>query len=589
MPKAWLKERWETILFPAVIGLTVADEQEIARVCEAEKDYFRARFAGKSPSSLKEPMSDTRNKIRELAFGESTRWLNPRTKEYEHILLKYMNWSDEEWAAMNAKSTETFNQRSEEQKYIDNPDAVVEKALSLLRSADRWDYITVGLAVCTGRRIQEILKEGEFFPKTAYSVLFKGQLKKKDVILPPYEIPTLVEASAVLDALARLRGLLDCSAVEGDQISSRYGPDCAAAADFAFTDLVPARAGGNLYTHLFRAVYGRIATFYYCPPEIMDLRYMAHIYGHYWVLEATGEKQANYNSTMHYSDYQIGDSAILAHGGKRQGVRLGAPGVEVLEAFKKSEESTTTTTTRKGRKVSTQELKTEKASQTGFSMYRPKQDTKLRLDRIGQEAGARIEDDTLRLLCDEHYELQQIKQVLAHWGTSIQELNGLLDEAATDAKKDETPVTYLRGLAAAKKNFKKSYEKRHQGKDYSQMSNAELKNTRTTGASLERWRRAVDEIIAYNTAASMQEARWFINPAEVKKVAGGKAGKIKAYLATRDDEIQAHHKQYGITPAFNKKGIKITERINLGLAPDEEMEEEIEETEDTEETQEQEG
>ena len=81
-------------------------------------------------------------------------------------------------------------------------------------------------------------------------------------LLEPYEIPTLCEAALVLDAVQRLRGLVDCSNIAIDQISVKYGPDAVAAAQRSFEALVPPREGADLYTHLFRSVYGRIACHY---------------------------------------------------------------------------------------------------------------------------------------------------------------------------------------------------------------------------------------------------------------------------------------------------------------------------------------
>lgn len=99
-----------------------------------------------------------------------------------------------------------------------------------------------------------------------------------------------------------------------------------------------------------------------------------------------------------------------------------------------------------------------------------------RLDQIGQEVGARIDDDYLRILCDEHYELKALKDQ----GVNLEALISLLVEAR---KEDSDPVAYLGGLLEQKRTFKQSYEKRHQGKDYSAMSMTDLRNTKTTEAA----------------------------------------------------------------------------------------------------------
>lgn len=544
--KVWLQERW-SMLFPLLQALTVEQEEEIKRLCEEEIENWRGRD-GMTASSLRVPMTATRKEIKQWALTDGNSWVNPRTREKEHIALKYMNFSTEEWAAMNAPSNAKFQERLEDVKFIDNPDAVVALAAKLLHS-NQWYEIAAGLAVLVGRRYEELVQVGELFPKSLYSVMFKGQLKRRDAVLPPYEIPTLIEAATVLDAWRRLRSL----GAGGD------GRLVSEAADKHFSGLVPARSGGDLYTHLFRSVYGAIAVFYYAPAETLAIKYLSTIYGHYWVLAASGETQHNYQTTLHYQDYAIGDAAVLAHGGKRQGVKLGVSGVEVLEVFQPKEVSSVQ---KRGKKMTkTDELTLEKASKTGFSMYRPKQDTKDRLDQIGQEVGARIEDDTLRLLCDEHYQLQQIVKL----GVNLDALVALLGDAASDAGGDV--VSYLTSVLAGKRQFKQSYEKRHVGKDYSGMSLSELVRTKTTEAANERFSRAVAAIMAYNDAAAVPDVRWFINPSVVTDLVGGKPSLASEYLASRKAEIDAHHNKYGLTSAYNRRPVKISARLTVPEMP----------------------
>lgn len=672
--KAWQRDRM-AMLYDAIWPLTLAQEQEIERICEEEKQYIRSRPTMKSLVSLKEPMTDARNDIKEkwLPLTDSNSWVNPRSREKEHIALKFLNWSDEEWAEMGAATKQKQDKRLEEQKFINDPDAVTSRAIELLESS-QWSNIVVGLAACTGRRLSELMKEGKFSPKTRYTILFEGQLKKKDEYLPPYEIPTLAEAHIVLSALERLRSLVDCSAVPVEQIGKTYSSAAAAAADAAFADLVPARADGNLFTHLFRAVYGRIATFYYALPETADLKYMATIYGHYWVLKATGEKQQNYMSTLHYYDYQIGDAAIMAYSGKRQGVRLGLPGVEVLEIFSKKrgqhmdtqdkeiEEGTDVQDTEEQEET----LHTEQASKTGRSTMVPSQGTKQRLEKVRVEIAEQrgiteakqikkqIKDDmVLSLVCDEHDTLKLLQNALgdavepsalglvaallqdAHAnaleqvealkdakqevgnesGDPVVYLRSLLEQrrsssalvavllqdAHADAleqaqalkgmgKKAENetgdPIVYLRGLLEQKRRLKETYAhgRKKVSKDFSTMSMQELKDERSAEASLVRWERGANAIMAYNKTVP-QEGRWYLNATMMNILVGGKPDRIQAYLDTRKDEIEAHHKEYNIIPSANKKGgVKITDRVKQGLEPSAVGHEETAEIEETEAT-----
>jgi hypothetical protein len=546
--KAWLQDRW-SMLFPLLQAVPV-NEEDIKRLCEEELEYWRS-VRGLSLSSMRGPITATRNEIRKWPLTGNNSWLNPRTREREHIALKYMNLSIEEWAEANAPSEETFQARLEDVKFIESPDAVVAKAADLLKS-EYWYDIACGLAVLVGRRYEELIQAGELFSKTLYSVTFKGQLKRRDEILPPYEIPTLIEASLVLDAWGRLRSLVSGSAPSDGRLVSE-------AAQKHFSSLVPARSGGDLYTHLFRSVYGCIAVFYYAPAEILAIRYLATIYGHYWVLQSTGKQQHNYITTLHYQDYAIGDAAIAAHNGKRQGVRLGAPGVEVLEVFR---DKPVVTAKRKGAKMTkTEGLATERASQTGYSMLKPKQDTKERVDQIISEEGlhsSSLHDEVLRLLVDEHYQLKQFKQLHVDLGA----LAALLADAASD---NSDAVGYLAGLLTAKREFKKSYEKRHQGKDYTVKAFTELRE-KTTEAAYERFRRGVAAIMAYN-ADVVSDSRWFINPKSLTDLVGGKPALASTYLESRQEEIDAHHKEYGVTHMHNRRPAKITDRLRVPDAP----------------------
>jgi len=459
-----------------------------------------------------------------------------------------------------------------------------------LLKSNRWADISAGLAVATGRRLSEVLAEGEFHPKTNYTVVFGGQLKRQDKILEPYEIPTLCEAQLVLDAIGRLRSLVDCSTIPLDQISVRLGPDVVAAAQRAFEPLVPAREGADLYTHLFRAVYGRIACHYYAKPETSDLTYMAVVYGHYWVVKSTGKQQQNYASTLHYMDYVIGDGAGNIDG--RQGIKLSEPGVVVLEVFQ------TKPVVQKKEKKKVDLLPT--IDKKGHSILSPDQKLRARIDDIHEELGNRTINETLSVMVDEHYVLRQMEALLnpmyeqlgaaspvealqallgegmkisvnehlqENWQTDLDGVQDLLQDASSDT--DSPPVVYLKKLLTDKREFKKSYEKRHAGKDYSKMSLTELRKTKTTGAVHERFGRAVVKIMEYNDSVAEPEMRWYISPAVVVDLVGGRPSDAKEYLLTRKDELDAHHNKFEqkITPGYNRRPLPITQRIHMEEVP----------------------
>src|SRR5262249_15656850 len=111
-------------------------------------------------------------------------------------------------------------------------------------------------------------------------------------------------------------------------------------------DLIPVRpTRDRLQLHALRSVFARIATYWYAPPEVADITYMAQIQGHRYILQPevkAGEtekqikdKQLNYAANANYFDYKIGRK--LADGSYQpvgdQGIKLGLPGVTRLKAF----------------------------------------------------------------------------------------------------------------------------------------------------------------------------------------------------------------------------------------------------------------
>ena len=578
MAKQWLAELWEEF-FPA-IEAAGDDEARIAQICQDEIANWRSRPQMKNISSLRTPMTETRNRIKKtLPLTEGNSWLNPRTHLREHLSLKYLNFTVEEWAQMNASSGKSFQQRLEEQQFFRDPEQIVAVAVKLLKS-NQWTDLVVGLAALTGRRLAEVLKTGKIYPCTPYTVMFAGQLKRKDKVLDPYEIPVLYEASLVLDAWERLRGLLDCSTLEVEQISHDYSPAAREAANRWFRDLVPVRAGhDDLYTHLFRTIYGRIALFYFCPPRVNELQYLATIQGHYWVLNAdTEETQRHYITSLHYNDYRIASQDGNIDG--RQGIKLGEPGVSVLAAFQPRIASAPVASIEP---MPEGELSMHDSKK--HSIIRVTQRTRLLFDDAAKELNTTSLDDTLQELLVRSSLYNQLVTTLEPLGKilgtahPIETVVALRKQgvAAAPAKKTGSkraaeqreleafvtglhqggtgnPLEYLRGLVEKDANFHAGLAKRHANVDYQSLSLEQLGRTKTEEAAHERFRRAVDAILAHNAAVVAEPLKqWYINAGSVRELVGGRHPAVKAYLESRADEIAKHHQTYGITPVYNRK------------------------------------
>ena len=251
----------------------------------------------------------------------------------QHPALDVVKFDKSTWVEINNSSSDRIAER--DTKFISDPEAIANKAKELIASLD-WSEVAAGLVVLTGRRSSEVIKTAKFSYKTKFSVIFSGSLKRRsepiDVV---FEIPTLCEAQLVIDAIANLRRYLgdEVEELSVRQVSGRYSRAVAKKCDEHFADLVPRRAGeDNLYSHLFRAVYATIASHWYCPPTVPEMEYRAAIQGHYQILEEKNPVlRRSLEAGRHYYDYKISDGSGNIDG--RLGIKLGQPGVEIIEQF----------------------------------------------------------------------------------------------------------------------------------------------------------------------------------------------------------------------------------------------------------------
>jgi Telomere resolvase len=582
MARAWLDERLK-VLVPAVDALAMAQkEAEVERLCLEEIASWKARPDLKE-SSLPPVLTAARKAIKQLPLTPENRWKNPRTGKFEHLALKYLNFSNEEWSARNAISEEKLQARLEQQQLVDHPQEIVNRAEKLLQS-DAWADLVTGLALVTGRRLTEILKTGRFFPKSLYTVIFDGQLKRRDLQIVPYEIPLLLPAEVVMAAWRKLRALEDTAEMEIEDVAFKYSKEASENATRHFAGLIPQRsARENLHTHSFRAIYARIAVLWFCPVPVSDLSYVNAILGHWNVGDERRQRQ--FAATEHYYDYVLGDGAGQIDG--RRGIRLSEPDVQVLEVFqhRKGDQSMTETTT-ETQEATQEAVKTKAAKTRGTLTLKP--GTFAQAERLMQERGftsGKWDHDKLAVDLMHHdavahqmYALleplagelhtegpvETLRALIAAYRTGgstpeVSNLVGLMNEIADEKE----PVAYLRRLVERDRKFQVALAGRHAGTDYSSLTMSELERIKTTQASTERFRRAVDAIIAHNNAQSDPLHLWYVNAAAVRDLVGGRNDAVQAYLQTRQAELEAHHKQYSLTPKQNRKPGNIADEITV--------------------------
>jgi hypothetical protein len=250
-----------------------------------------------------------------------------------HIAFQTMTLTREEWVEANRRNVQRTAEQNEQQVILSpkTVNAIVTRATQLLASRE-WFDIAAGLAVLTGRRSTEVLKTAQFTPKSDYSVIFSGALKRRGEATPViFEIPTLCRAEYILNALAKLRTIIDASELSESQVNNRFSNSVALACDRHFADIVPTPVGRDtLYTHLFRKIYATIATYFYCPPTVDEAEFRAHIQGHFSGHDhLTLAERRTIASDRHYRTYVILDN----HHRTAKGIRLNWQGVRVVEAF----------------------------------------------------------------------------------------------------------------------------------------------------------------------------------------------------------------------------------------------------------------
>jgi hypothetical protein len=319
--RTWLTHLLDAEILPAIAPLKNTPHGR--KKCQHLAQLLRDRWAEHGQSTLQQQqslMDQTRRTIKDR-FGA------------DHFSLDSIAFTREEHFELNRQKQGNARDRQLQQRYLENPDAIVAKAVKLLDSPE-WADVACGLAVVTGRRLNEVLKTGEFERKSHWIVTFRGALKRRGETVPlVFEIPVLTTANRVIKAVETLRRITPHDANEAQ---------VAIVSDRHFADLVPTPPGkDHLYAHLWRSVFCCIATFWYCPKHVDDLLFKAHILGHFETLtedEKRDERQQQhrletFSSERHYRLYEIDDVVIAHHHGKRKGIKLGMGGIVPLAAF----------------------------------------------------------------------------------------------------------------------------------------------------------------------------------------------------------------------------------------------------------------
>lgn len=556
----WVAEEMQTFL-PTIQALK--SEKEVREACEAVVASWRQRYP--NGNSLRNPITQARKALRTLPLSKKLSYLNEKG-EPEHVALKYFNLSEAEWIALNAQSEAALDARMTNQQFLHDPDALVARARQLLTSTT-WPEVAVGITVCTGRRLGEVLKTAVFQRKTAYSVVFEGQLKKEGMV--SFEIPTLVEADRVMAAWTWLREHHNCEQVDLDVISSRYGAPVRETADLHFKDVVPTRSHHEVrYTHLFRTIYAVIADFYYRPSWVVPLKFRAVIQGHTKKIAAEGEVRQNYLSSAHYFDYVIVDAE--GHEDRRHGVRLHEPGVEILEVFQRHEETKMTTKKAQSPQEGPRDQAASPERKKKHSLLNVPEGIAQSVKGYQQSMRKRTQAEVLAFLMA-FYEEHKDRDVPGATREGLVTLDDLgmsgeekaLVQQGMEIAGSEDVEAFVREATIIQARKRVAETVRIQTLDFSAMSLKELERQKHPDATRERARRAIDAVMAYNARVQDVNLRWHINVNVVRQLVGGRPEIIKAYLGERSEELDEHHRHYAILPRRNRPSELIKQEIVL--------------------------
>ena len=420
----WLHTYWMQQLWPALSQGEVTADRVKQLLEESLRDWQQ-----RSGTNTQRPLSEqtigryvtaTRNWLRDDLPGQSAP-ANCRALSAEDLtlVLQHFNPSTQWWAVLNDRSRERVEQRP--QVLLPDPQGIVTRIQELLGKED-WAPLAVALAGATGRRVGEVIYSGSVTPKSDSSIFFRGRLKRGGDMQRDFEIPTLAPAKLVLEAWERLRTHPEIAAMDlplqGETksnqvlqvINQRLSPIVRKAADHYFQDLIPRLPEDEdeedfqrwgLYTHLLRSIYRAIAIWLYCPIHTNPEAFGATILGHTYKPSEEGKvERLNFATEHYYHRYAISDGHGQIDG--RRGIRLGEPGVSVLEAFEKDyamqlqTEDKTSASSKKGKKKAVG----KRTSQTGFSSLRPRVATREWFDQVAEENDLAWKDTdaTLKLL-----------------------------------------------------------------------------------------------------------------------------------------------------------------------------------------------
>ncbi len=195
---ARVRERLDPLFNQLIDSMKNGDQKRhnilrrIRTACRQEIDYL---LANNTPAHARALITDYRKEL--------------KRRDPDHIALRYFKLGRVAKEAVQKLEADYGNKIIENigsLKLVEDPDSLI-KAGRLLLLSDSYVALAAGLMLLTGRRPTEILKTAEFKVETRNTLLFRGQLKRKEGEPDPkwFSIPVLADANIVCTALRVLR------------------------------------------------------------------------------------------------------------------------------------------------------------------------------------------------------------------------------------------------------------------------------------------------------------------------------------------------------------------------------------------------
>lgn len=202
-----------------------------------------------------------------------------------HYAYKFLKETKQFYRDRTAQTLEKSENRLLESEVVSVEiiEQYIEIAKKLIVSHD-WREVVAGVIALSGRRFIEGVKTAKFVPVSRYKVRFTGQVKhgRED-----YEMFSLIESHSVAKELNRCRKMLEIKELSEQELSQITNDKNSTVNNVVrehFSGIVPVlpedKGTGKLSTRSLRYLYAAIASYWFKPSRMNDLKFYQEVLGH---------------------------------------------------------------------------------------------------------------------------------------------------------------------------------------------------------------------------------------------------------------------------------------------------------------------